>query len=467
MKHILQQIILFLFLGTAGSVYGLDTVNPQITVIVHYHSDTDAKSRQILRGDNGELFNFSYILNGRNNYIYVAPGQQQQFSIPADKPLTEVNYLYKNQDKISYYLHPGDTLSLDIVNGKPVATFAPKRAVDLEMLWRNQVAPDGYIGLVEAKLLKSKKKELEEKARLEIKTLYGMIDSLVAVGGIDQEQARLYKSKYTYLQFGIGEEINTLNAQNVRSWLHEDWIDYDFYRKFIFLLANAQYGKLSKVTMDANGMRKDERAKYDAVVASLLFDALAKDMLLEACMKYIVMDCSVDQADVYLHKFAKDVQDKRIYDDFVRRHAVGSSISNDVLLEGADGSQTTLSKLIQQLNGSPVYVDCWATWCVPCMAAMPGSMELVKRLRYSTTVFVYLSFDEDVHRWKEKVKEFQEGKSLHFRVLNSKRSRMLDDLHIPPIPRYLLYDKMGKLIYKNAPSPSTAGVDEVIIKAGT
>lgn len=85
---------------------------------------------------------------------------------------------------------------------------------------------------------------------------------------------------------------------------------------------------------------------------------------------------------------------------------------------------------------------------------MPASQELRRDFRDKDVVFVYLSIDDEADRWRQAAGE--EGLAAYrhnYRVLNRRRSRLLEDLAVQSIPRYLLYDRQGELLYRQAPSP--------------
>jgi thiol-disulfide isomerase/thioredoxin len=70
---------------------------------------------------------------------------------------------------------------------------------------------------------------------------------------------------------------------------------------------------------------------------------------------------------------------------------------------------------ITSFNKDSIYiVELWATWCIPCIAAMPHLNELNKKFK-GKIIFIAQGIDEDS---KEKVEKFvkQKGDGLDFRV---------------------------------------------------
>lgn len=133
---------------------------------------------------------------------------------------------------------------------------------------------------------------------------------------------------------------------------------------------------------------------------------------------------------------------------------------SSILIDKAKTEKIEFNNLIKSHSGKVVYVDLWASWCMPCRASMPDSRKLVRSFSGKSVAFIYLSIDEKFSDWEKASKE--EGLSLDknsFLLVNFKESAILKELGMKTIPRYLLFDKRGKLVHQNAPGP---GSDELI-----
>lgn len=113
----------------------------------------------------------------------------------------------------------------------------------------------------------------------------------------------------------------------------------------------------------------------------------------------------------------------------------------------AAGLETAVAKHA----GKVVLIDCWATWCVPCVKAFPHTVELSKAHPDDLAV-LSLSFDDPVDgQAPEKVKKFLEDKKAPFPHYISTQDIGGDGataFAIPDgsLPHFKLYDRKGKLI---------------------
>jgi thiol-disulfide isomerase/thioredoxin len=120
----------------------------------------------------------------------------------------------------------------------------------------------------------------------------------------------------------------------------------------------------------------------------------------------------------------------------------------NVRLSLADAKR--LDELIASHKGQVVLVDYWATWCGPCVANFPHTVELAKKYRDKGLATIAVSFDllDD----QPKVREFLAQQGADFENLISKHDaigqRPAEDFDIGPLPEYRLYDRQGKLNQK-------------------
>jgi thiol-disulfide isomerase/thioredoxin len=115
----------------------------------------------------------------------------------------------------------------------------------------------------------------------------------------------------------------------------------------------------------------------------------------------------------------------------------------------------------KQWKGKIIYVDFWASWCSPCLRAMPYSKELKKKLESKDVVFVYLALNDKEDLWRQSAKKNQIIENNFF-IRNSKSSKFISNYNVNAIPRYMIFDKNGMLIHEDAPGPETKEAFEIL-----
>ena len=108
-------------------------------------------------------------------------------------------------------------------------------------------------------------------------------------------------------------------------------------------------------------------------------------------------------------------------------------------------------KVIVANKGKVIVVDCWATWCAPCLKAFPKTVELSKTFAEQNVVVVSLCFDEPIKgQAPEALKRFLAVNDAHFENLLSSLDLSDEgaeafDIPDSALPHFKIYGKDGKL----------------------
>jgi thiol-disulfide isomerase/thioredoxin len=106
---------------------------------------------------------------------------------------------------------------------------------------------------------------------------------------------------------------------------------------------------------------------------------------------------------------------------------------------------------ISHFEDSYIYIDVWASWCLPCGKETPFFEKLKQKYKDKQIEFVSLSIDSKKEDWME----YLESKKLdHNQFLVLDTELFLDAYMIKTIPHFLIIDDKGNLIDNNASRPS-------------
>jgi thiol-disulfide isomerase/thioredoxin len=129
------------------------------------------------------------------------------------------------------------------------------------------------------------------------------------------------------------------------------------------------------------------------------------------------------------------------------------------------GNTYKLDSLVASRKGRMLYIDCWASWCVPCLAEMKNSQVLQAAYKGRAIDFVYLSLDKDKKAWLTAEKNLKlMNESNSFWVWDHFNSDFAKKQTITSIPRYMLIAADGKPISLDAPYPSDTKLKLLIEK---
>lgn len=103
-----------------------------------------------------------------------------------------------------------------------------------------------------------------------------------------------------------------------------------------------------------------------------------------------------------------------------------------VLSDGKDIS-------LDHLKGKVAVLDFWATWCAPCLAAIPELKTLVRRYGEKNFVLVSISVDEDEAAWRA----FLQRNGMNWPQCRDQKSNLARLFGVNSFPTYIVLDGEG------------------------
>jgi thiol-disulfide isomerase/thioredoxin len=98
--------------------------------------------------------------------------------------------------------------------------------------------------------------------------------------------------------------------------------------------------------------------------------------------------------------------------------------------------------IIKNNIGKVIYIDCWATYCGPCLNEFPKSNKLMVDMKDDNIEFIFLCMDSDEKKWKSVLSKYNlDGQ--HYLLDSNQSIELRKVLKISSVPHYILIDKSG------------------------
>ncbi|WP_342332589.1 TlpA disulfide reductase family protein [Pedobacter sp. FW305-3-2-15-E-R2A2] len=153
-------------------------------------------------------------------------------------------------------------------------------------------------------------------------------------------------------------------------------------------------------------------------------------------------------------------QDRRMRERVVKMKV--NEPAPDFEIKDVNGKSVSL----KSLRGKTVFLDFWATWCIPCVGSFPGMQKAVDYYKNdSSVVFMFIHTAEKNLNAVEDAKKIIASKKYSFDVFmdlkdkESGRNPVASIFKVSSLPTKLVIDKEGIIRFKNI---GYIGLDEAI-----
>jgi len=204
-----------------------------------------------------------------------------------------------------------------------------------------------------------------------------------------------------------------------------------------------------------------DKLKYQvSYIRKNIKDAALADYLLPTCLLNHIRQYGTEGTDETISAYLALSRNSSHKRDFVRDYeryaplAVGKQAPNFVMKD-VNGTPRSLS----ELRGKYVYIDVWATWCMPCLKEIPHLKALEQQFAGKPIAFVSISIDKDEAAWKAKVvQEQMTGIQLHA----EKGSSFQRDYNVSLLPHFILIDPQGRFVKTKMTRPSDKTTSDLL-----
>jgi thiol-disulfide isomerase/thioredoxin len=395
-----------------------------------------------------------------------------------------LTFLYSmTREPLNYVINKGDTITFSFIKDRPYVK-------------KNEISKNDYLNYDYDRLLANKNTqqptsyEIYKNPSLVAKDINDLVNNRHEIERNYYNQARhflnnelsflnnfkelrgkapdlfiFFQDKLTYQIARLDFEQHRLSADSLNAILALNKqrpvkSSYSYFLPFLERVSDSVIVKKAKFLKYENGSDIDYRDVYDRTNNWSAINDFYKKQLLYKYLKKIGEIFSVSDLQAYLSKFASFSNDtvlvQNIRNEFLISNDPGTLSKDSLYMADAKNNKLSLQTFLNVNKGKLIYIDFWASWCVPCRREMKNADKLREAFKGKDVVFVYFSVDKSKEAWIEASNEERLNAVQHNYILtNAESSAFLKSIDFGPIPRYLLYDKSGKLVHKNAPPPSS------------
>lgn len=367
-----------------------------------------------------------------------------------------------------YNFKPGDTVIFEYKNDAPHCVIKNRYVSNEELNFFKEInlkskitEDDTEFFLNNRRFRSDKEKLLAKKEIIDLINLKKQkLDSIYQSHKISDYSYKIYLD-------GFNAQLNSLSNNNANKLNEQLDLSLFYNRNLIIENFNSIYKPVLVKT--GSGSSYDSRRQFDNVLQYKKMHVENKDFLLYTFFQDLVQYSSQFEINNYFLKFKNNVSNKNLINDLKERYLLDynnvKSITKSVFLLGNKKEKIDFEVIKKRYLGKVIFVDFWASWCAPCRTSMQDAKNLEDKFKNKEVVFLYISIDNDFEKWQNASKS--EGLSLNrnsLLALNYPSALFYKELQLKSIPRYMIFDKKGRLVNKNTSSPDSREVREELTK---
>lgn len=229
-----------------------------------------------------------------------------------------------------------------------------------------------------------------------------------------------------------------------------------FYYTRWYMPAVFTYASTILNNMDYQNYYSDTQLKSRFNTIQNYFTGTMRDYLLTELISefYKKGNNNYDSLITVYHSVCKNPAYINSIDSLINVEMKRKAISKDDALNNELSNFHGKSILVKDIiTSKPLVIDCWASWCVPCLEQMQSTK--IFETKYSGKIdFVFLSFDKDKSKWMNKVKQLGLDTNNCYLLNGNFKSVFAHYFDVGSIPRYIIISKGGKIVTANSVRPS-------------
>jgi thiol-disulfide isomerase/thioredoxin len=422
---------------------------------------------------------FSHVINLDNRVTLQIPVSRKYIDVAwQDNENPTQHFLFENGDSVHLIIKDkwilaqiknrdaeDDEVNFERKRNNDLYHGKPSSLEDFYYYWK---LANAEFSTVSGKSIADDLNSLKEKANREIIRENSYIDSLKETGNLSEDVADFYllKNAFTSRKLKL-YQLTKINFEDTKLteelFKFENYILRDssenmtLYTFYDDMLSRLYEQYLNDTTTELN---------VDYLMGKTWLPKKARQSLAFRHVDNLLNSYPVEEGNFLLeHLDCSDTIINGWKEYFNKKYILDKRINGFWKLQDQAGQTLTFNELLKYYHGELLYIDFWAGWCIPCIREMPKSRKLSLEYSGKPVRFIYISIDRSVESWEYSQKKyigFAEKSSFYLDSLNHEKVR--EAFQLTSIPRYMLFDRNGKLLHQNAPGPDSDEIRKLFDK---
>lgn len=308
-----------------------------------------------------------------------------------------------------------------------------------------------------------KKNNVKEITRINKKN-QEILDSLSKKNLISQQIKNFYSKEIYYKNIYIDSFNEILYDSLVK---HSNDLYIDSYKSILLKYVKNKI-KPSFIN-HAGGYKFNSKKAFDFVFEDTIINKKSKEYLQWYYLKRIGNDFNIIDYKERFNKYKTFAEPNLLSDLIKQPFNKYSDIKlkvDDLYLLDSNNINHNFSDILKNNLGKIIYIDFWASWCIPCLKELPFSKKLIKEYKdEENIVFIFISIDKNKENWQDSsMKNGLISYKNSYLALNYPNSSFFSKINLTSIPRYVLIDEKNNILNMNAPNPSSKEINRELNK---
>ena len=210
----------------------------------------------------------------------------------------------------------------------------------------------------------------------------------------------------------------------------------------------------------------DYALRYLEVMRPVITDELVKHSLLDDLLDRVISQGNPKNVD----RFWNPIKEYAANDTALLNKYIPKIEALKKTRAGKMAPEQTFSDVngkpfkLSDFRGKVLYIDVWATWCVPCKKEIPYFAKVAEHYKDNPNIqLISISTDRerDHEKWRKMIKN-EKFAWPQFVMKDVEDKKIVSDFNIQFIPRFIIINADGTIQNPDAPRPSEKDVIKIL-----